>query len=149
MATSNLFSWTMTRWNKLEQLPASHTRFYIRRARFSTMNIWYRIEEIQLPMKLFDKIKEKMCMSKTSAVLGFRVTLRSFFLYFQILWSSLFIILPFMIVGTNVQVWSNPKEGYMLHIPGGTEAKDCNKVSQLLTHPSTFHRWWHRGDRRL
>jgi len=28
-------------------------------------------------MKFFNKIKEKMCMSKTSAVLGFRVTLRS------------------------------------------------------------------------
>ena len=27
-------------------------------------------------MHIFDKIKKKMCMSKTSAVIGFRVTLR-------------------------------------------------------------------------
>ena len=35
-------------------------------------------------MKLFDKIREKMCMSKTSAVIGFRVTLRLVSLYLQI-----------------------------------------------------------------
>ena len=48
------------------------------------MNICYRKDEIELSMKLFDKIREKMCMSKTSAVIGFRVTLRLVSLYLQI-----------------------------------------------------------------
>ena len=35
----------------------------------------------------------------------------------------------------------------MLHLPRGTETKDWKEVSRLLAHPSTFHRWWHRGDK--
>ena len=57
-------------------------------------------------MKFFNKIKEKMCMSKTSAVLGFRVTLRLVSLnlskYFGCLYVSLLVIM--MVARTNSQV---------------------------------------------
>ena len=98
-------------------------------------------------MKLLEKIKKTMCMSKTSAVLGFRVTLRYSFLILQPTLISSTGKLPKKLTPlTMIQVWPKPEEGYMLQISWWPETKDCKEVPSSLAQPSTFHRWWHRGD---
>ena len=97
-------------------------------------------------MHIFGKIKEKMCMSKTSAVIGFRVTLRYAVSHKRT--GSIsnpctsFISWP---CSKIAQVQSRLEERHLLHKSEGAEAEDWKEIPSWIKQPTNFHWWWNRG----
>ena len=97
-------------------------------------------------MHIFDKIKRKMCMSKTSAVIGFRVTLRYAVSHKRT--GSIsnpcisFISWP---CSKIAQVRSRLEERHLLHKSEGAEAEDCKEIPSWIKQLTTFYWWWDRG----